>query len=146
MAEKARTYIVKDADQKSEWFRIDASGKVLGRIATKAAQLLMGKHRPTFSPHQPGADFVVVTNAAKVKVTGKKEEQKSYFRHSGYPGGDRHTPLARVRELHPERMIQAAVSGMLPKNRLRTVRLARLKVFRGADNPYSAQTLVEVTS
>ncbi len=146
MDAKARTYIVKDADQKSEWFRIDASGKVLGRIATQAAQLLMGKHRPTFSPHQAGKDFVVVTNAEKVKVTGKKEEQKSYFRHSGYPGGDRHTPLANMRESHPERIIQAAVSGMLPKNRLRTVRLSRLKVFRGPENPYSAQSLVEVAS
>lgn len=146
MLQKPKTYILKGADEKSEWFCIDASGKVLGRIATHAAQLLMGKHRPTYSPHQAGADFVVVINAAQIKVTGKKEDQKSYFRHSGYPGGDRHTPLSRMRELHPERILQAAVSGMLPKNRLRKLRLARLKVYAGSDNPHASQKLVEVKS
>lgn len=143
--QRSKTYTARPAEQASQWYLFDAADRVLGRVATQAARFLMGKHRVTYTPNLSGEDFVVVVNAAKVKVTGKKETQKFYFRHSGYPRGDRLTSLRRMRDEHPERIIEFAISGMLPKNRLRQKRLSRLKVFPGTTHPYSGQKLVEVT-
>lgn len=121
---------------KHEWHILDAQGKILGRLATGIAHLLMGKGKPYFVRHLDCGDYVVVTNAQNVKVTGKKEEQKIYFRHSGYPGGFRQEPLKRWREKKPEEIILHAVRGMLPQNKLRERIIKRLRVFPGSDHPY----------
>ena len=130
------TKTTKAKEIKREWHLIDAKDKVLGRLATKIAQLLMGKNKPYFTHHLDCGDYVVVINAKEVKVTGKKEKQKIYYHHSGYPGGLKETPLWMLREKHPERIIINAVSGMLPKNKLRAGRLTRLKVQPGGEHPY----------
>ena len=130
------TKTTKAKEIKREWHLIDAKDKVLGRLATKIAQLLMGKNKPYFTHHLDCGDYVVVINAKEVKVTGKKEKQKIYYRHSGYPGALKETPLWMLREKHPERIIINAVSGMLPKNKLRKDRLARLRVQPGEEHPY----------
>lgn len=122
-----------------EWHVVDAEGQRLGRLASQTAQLLRGKHRPTFAPHLDNGDFVVIVNAAKVKVTGNKLQQKLYRRHSGYPGGLRETSLEHMLERHPERVIQQAVKGMLPHNRLSRHLLRHLKVYGGPDHPHEAQ-------
>jgi large subunit ribosomal protein L13 len=119
-----------------EWHHIDVSGKVLGRIATQIAMLLMGKAKPYFVRHLDCGDYVVVTNAAKVAVSGKKEKQKIYYRYSGYPGGLKMEKLEELRARKPEEIILHAVRGMLPQNRLRDRMLKRLKVFAGPDHPY----------
>jgi large subunit ribosomal protein L13 len=121
------------------WFVLDAEGVVLGRLATYAADLLRGKGKPTFTPHVDCGDFVVVVNAAKVKLTGNKEEAKIYHRHTGFPGGIRAERAADVRAKHPERLIERAVVGMLPKNRLSRALLGKLKVYAGAEHPHQAQ-------
>lgn len=121
------------------WFLIDAEGVVLGRLATRAAGLLRGKGKASFSPHLDCGDFVVVVNAAKVKLTGKKEEEKVYVRHTGYPGGIRTLRAHEVRTKHPERMVHAAVEGMLPKNRLGRSLATKLKVYAGPEHPHAAQ-------
>lgn len=131
-----RTYQPKEKEIKHDWHLIDAKDEVLGRIASQITRLLIGKHKPNFVPHLDMGDWVVVINAKDIKVTGKKEKQKIYYRHSGYPGGLKATPLGKVREEHPERLISLAVTGMLPKNRLRARRLARLKVFGQDQHPY----------
>lgn len=135
-----KTYSVKAAEIKREWHIIDASGKVLGRLATEVAQLLMGKHKPKFSRHLDSGDFVVVVNADKLCVTGNKAEQKLYYRHSGYPRGLKSVSLAKILQTRPSWVIEHAVKGMLPTNRLRAGMLKRLKVYSGEAHPYLAQT------
>jgi len=121
------------------WHVIDANDAVLGRIASKAAMLLMGKHKPTYAPMLDTGDHVVIINAAKVKMTGNKEDQKMYRRHTGYPGGLIETGARRMRETRPERMLELAVSGMLPKNKLGKQMYRKLKVYAGEHHPHQAQ-------
>jgi large subunit ribosomal protein L13 len=122
-----------------EWFIVDAEGQTLGRLASEIAQMIRGKKKPFFTPHMDMGDFVVVVNAEKVKVTGNKEKDKTYFRHSGYPGGVTQISLRKVRQDYPERIITNAVKGMLPHNRLGRQLLTHLKVYSGTDHPHSAQ-------
>lgn len=121
------------------WHVIDAEGRVLGRIATAAACLLQGKHKPTYTPFIDGGDHVVIVNAAKVKLTGRKEDQKIYRQHSGYEGGLREERARLVRQRHPERLAEDAVRGMLPKTKLGEAMYRKLKVYGGADHPHAAQ-------
>ncbi len=118
---------------------VDANDKVLGRIATRVATLLRGKHKPSFTPHVDGGDFVIVVNARHVKLTGRKLEQKKYYRHSGYPGGIREVTVGRMLERHPERVVEKAVRGMLPKGPLGRRMLRKLKVYAEAEHPHQAQ-------
>ena len=122
-----------------KWFVVDAEDLVLGRLSTRIAMVLRGKHKPTFSPHVDGGDFVIVTNAEKVKVTGNKSMQKVYYRHTGYPGGMRETLLKDMLEKHPDRVIRRAVWGMLPKGPLGRRQIKKLKVYAGAEHPHTAQ-------
>ena len=122
-----------------EWFIVDAEGQTLGRLASEIAQIIRGKKKPFFTPHMDMGDFVVVVNAEKVKVTGNKEKDKTYFRHSGYPGGVTQISVRKVRQDYPERIITNAVKGMLPHNRLGRQLLTHLKVYSGTDHPHSAQ-------
>ena len=128
-----------------EWFIVDAEGQTLGRLASKIAQIIRGKKKPFFTPHMDMGDFVVVVNAEKVKVTGNKEKDKTYFRHSGYPGGVTQISLRKVRQDYPERIITNAVKGMLPHNRLGRQLLTHLKVYSGTDHPHSAQLPKTIT-
>lgn len=134
-----KTYSTKAVDIKREWHIFDASDEVLGRMATRIAGLLMGKHKPTFCRNLDVGDYVVVINAEKVKVTGNKAQQKLYYRHSGYPGGFKSTSLERVTQTHPTRVIESAVKGMLPHNRLRAPMMTRLRLFVGETHPYQGQ-------
>ena len=132
-----RTYVAKGAEAEAlkvgaQWFVIDATNQVLGRLATKAARLLIGKDKPVFTPYLDSADHVVVINADKVKMTGNKVEQKIYHSHSGYPGGLKAVPAKRVRESRPEWVVREAIVGMLPKNKLRARRARKLRVYRDA--------------
>jgi len=131
-----KTYATKEKDIKRQWHLVDAKGEILGRISTRIAELLIGKNKPYFVPYLDCGDYVVVINASQVKVSGKKEEEKIYFRHSGYPGGLKAISLKEVRKTHLERLIIHAVSGMLPKNKLREKRLRRLFVFPKEEHPY----------
>jgi len=135
-----KTYSTKPTDIKRQWHVIDASGEILGRLSTRIASLLMGKHKPIFSRHLDTGDFVVVINAEKVRVTGNKIKQKTYYRHSGYPGGLKATTLERVLETHPTRVIEYAVKGMLPHNRLGAKMIKKLKVYAGETHPHPVQT------
>lgn len=135
----AKTFSQKPADVSREWFLVDASELPLGRLATIIADKLIGKSKPTYTPHVDGGDYVVVINAASTVVTGDKETGKIYYRHSGFPGGIKDATLAEVREKFPERIIEKAVQGMLPKNKLSADRMARLKVFAGAEHAHTAQ-------
>ena len=128
-----------------EWFIVDAEGQTLGRLASEIAQIIRGKKKPFFTPHMDMGDFVVVVNAEKVKVTGNKEKDKTYFRHSGYPGGVTQISLRTVRQDYPERIITNAVKGMLPHNRLGRQLLTHLKVYSGTDHPHSAQLPKTIT-
>lgn len=121
---------------KRDWHLMDAEDKVLGRMATEVAVLLMGKKKSYYVSYLDCGDFVVVINSEKIKVTGKKEEKKAYYRYSGYPGGLKETVLKKMRQEHPERILYLAVTNMLPKNKLRSLRLARLKIFAGKNHPY----------
>ena len=134
-----RTYSTKATDIDREWRVIDASGKTLGRLATEVAVLLKGKHKPIYSPHLDVGDHVIVVNAAQVKVTGDKLNQKTYYRHSQYPGGLKSTSLKRMMETHPTRVVEYAVKGMLPHNRLGAAMFKKLKVYPGPDHPHQAQ-------
>ena len=118
---------------------MDAEGKTLGRIATEIAKLLRGKHKPLFTPHMDTGDHVIVVNADKVRLTGRKAEQKTYFRHSGYMGNERHIPFRRMIQTHPERVVELAVRGMLPKNALGRSLRKKLKVYAGAKHPHHSQ-------
>lgn len=134
-----RTYVPKEDEITREWLVIDASEQVLGRLASEIARLLRGKHRPGFTPFLDTGDFVVVVNADKVKLTGRKQETKTYYRHSGHPGGLKSRSAEEVLGTYPERVIQHAVRGMLPKNRLGRRLLRKLKVYSGPDHPHQAQ-------
>ena len=135
-----KTYSTKTADIERQWHVIDASGKTLGKLATQVAGLLMGKHKPIFSPNLDTGDFVVVINADKVQVTGNKEKQKLYYRHSGYPGGLKSTPLENVMQNNPTQVIEHAVKGMLPRTRLGASMRKKLRVYAGDKHPHLAQT------
>lgn len=136
---RMRTYSAKPSEMDPLWHVIDATGRPLGRLAAEVARILQGKHRPTYTPHILTGDFVVVVNASQVGVTGRKPEQKMYYRHSGYPGGLRTTALQEMLARHPDRTVRLAVRGMLPKNTLARHMLRRLKVYPGADHPHQAQ-------
>jgi len=134
-----KTYTLKGRDVRPTWHVLDAEGRPLGRLAVEAARLLRGKHRPTFTPHLDNGDFVVVVNASKVKLTGSKLDQKVYYRHTGYMGGLKLTPMAVMLEKHPERVLRRAVRGMMPQNRLSRALLRHLKIYAGPEHPHQAQ-------
>ena len=135
-----KIYSIKASDIKREWHVVDASDKVLGRLATQIAGLLMGKHKPMFCRNMDTGDYVVVINAEKVRVTGNKAQQKFYYSHSGYPGGFKSISLEKMMQTHPTRVIEHAVKGMLPNNRLRAQMMKKLRVFVGDVHPHQAQT------
>ncbi len=134
-----KTTLPKDPGVERTWFVVDADGQPLGRLAVEIANTLRGKNKPTFTPHIDTGDFVVVINAEKVKLTGRKEEQKLYKRYSGWRGGLKETVAAAMRERHPERMVKLAVRGMLPRNTLSRQMISRLKIYAGSEHPHSAQ-------
>ncbi len=136
---KLKTYLPKIDLDARQWHVVDAEGKVLGRLATQIADTLRGKNKPIYTPHLDAGDFVVVINAEKVVLTGKKESQKTYMSYSGWRGGERYRPVADVRARHPERLVMHAVKGMLPKNRLASRLLKKLKVYKGPAHPHQAQ-------
>ena len=134
-----RTYSPKAHELQNNWLIIDATDVVLGRLATTAAKLLRGKHKPTFAAHMDNGDFVIIINAEKSALTGAKLIQKKAYRHSGYPGGLTATSYAELLEKNPERAVEKAIAGMVPKNTLGRNQLAKLKVYRGAEHPHAAQ-------
>jgi len=134
-----KTYVAKPEDISRDWYVIDASDQVLGRLASQVAMRLRGKHKPIFTPHVDTGDFIIVINADKVQLTGRKNDQKMYWRHSGYPGGIKGVSARRLLETKPEELIRQAVRGMLPKNRLGRKLLKKLKVYAGAEHPHQAQ-------
>ena len=135
-----KTYSVTPKDIDHRWFLVDATNVPLGRLASKVAQVIRGKHKPTFTPHMDTGDSVIIVNAAKVRLTGRKLEQKRYFRHSGYMGHEKFTPLATVMAQRPEKVIERAVFGMLPKTSLaKQVLRLKLRVYAGAEHPHAAQ-------
>jgi len=138
-AQLQKTFSPKPGDIERSWYVVDAADAPLGRLSSEVAQILRGKNKPTFAPHVDGGDFVIVVNAEKVYVSGNKESDKIYFSHSGFPGGLRADTLSRVRREHPERLIERAVKGMIPKNRLGRQMLTKLKVYAGPDHPHQAQ-------
>ena len=133
------SYFPKKGEPEHRWHLVDASGQVLGRLAGEVATLLMGKHRPTYTPHLDTGDHVVVVNAAQIRLTGRKWDQKIYHRHTGYPGGIKSVTARRLRERAPERIVRMAVRGMLPKNRMGRAMLRKLKIYAGAEHPHAAQ-------
>ncbi len=133
------TYVTKPGSVEREWYVVDAGGKTLGRLASQVAAILRGKHKPQFSPAVDAGDYVIIINAEKIRVTGRKLEQKKYYRHSGYPGGLTEITLADQLERHPTRVIKSAVRGMLPRNRLGRKQLKNLKVYAGSEHPHQAQ-------
>lgn len=137
-----KTFSPKAADLTHNWYIVDAQGQTLGRLATKVATYLTGKHKPGFAPHVDGGDNVIIINAAQVGVTGNKLADKMYYHHSGYPGGIKETNLATLLERHPTQAVEKAIAGMLPKNRLQADRLHRLKVYAGAEHPHAGQSPV----
>lgn len=136
---RMKTYMAKPNEIKREWYLVDAKGKTLGRLASEIARILRGKHKPIYTPHVDCGDYVVVINAEKIKVTGKKLTDKIYYRHSGYMGGLKEIPLQRMLAEHPERVIELAVKRMLPKNRLGRKMFKKLKVYAGENHPHQAQ-------
>lgn len=136
-----KSYISKPADVNRKWYLIDAEGKTLGRLSTEIANILRGKRKVTFTPHVDGGDFVVIINAEKIVVTGKKAEQKVYRHHTGYIGNMKEISYKRMLEEKPEEIIISAVRGMLPKNKLRAPMMKRLRVYAGAEHPHAAQKL-----
>lgn len=134
-----KTYVTKKDDVQREWYVVDATGQTLGRLAAQVANCLRGKHKPIYSPSVDTGDFVIVVNAERIRVTGRKLDQKTYYRYSGYPGGLRETTLRNLLENHPTRVIEHAVRGMLPKNRLGRKMFKKLKVYAGPEHPHAAQ-------
>ncbi len=134
-----KTYSAKQGDIQREWYVVDATGQTLGRLATRIATVLRGKHKPIYTPGMDTGDYVIVVNADKVAVTGRKLDQKKYYRYSGYPGGLTETGLRRMLQTHPTRVIEFAVRGMLPKNRLGRAMIKKLKVYAGSTHPHEAQ-------
>ncbi|MCA9961315.1 MAG: 50S ribosomal protein L13 [Chloroflexota bacterium] len=134
-----KTYVTKPAEVERRWYVVDAEGKTLGRLSSQVAAILRGKHKPIYSPSVDCGDFVIVVNADKIAVTGRRMEQKMYYRHSGYPGGLREFTLREQLERHPTRPIELAVKGMLPKNRLGRKMIKKLKIYAGPNHPHQAQ-------
>ena len=134
-----RTYVATPATRERNWVVVDATGQTLGRLATQIADTLRGKNKPEFTPHCDVGDFVIVVNAERIAVTGKKMEEKRYYRHSGYPGGLKTRTLAEMLDRRPEEVIRKAVKGMLPRNRLGRAQLRKLKVYAGPEHPHAAQ-------
>ncbi len=134
-----KTYTPKENEIERAWWIVDAEGHRLGRLATRLAHVLRGKHKPSFTPHLDVGDHIVVINAEKIVLSGKKADQKTYFRHSGYMGGEQHIPFKRMLERHPERVIELAVKGMLPKNTLGRHMRRKLKVYAGSEHPHQGQ-------
>ncbi len=139
-----KTYYAKPNEVEREWVLIDATDQVLGRVAVKAAHILKGKHKPQYTPHVDTGDFVVIINADKIRVTGNKAEDKRYYRHSGFPGGLKSETFNEAMAKHPERVIEHAVKGMLPKNTLGRAMGKKLKVYTGAEHPHMAQQPREI--
>ncbi|MCK4649209.1 50S ribosomal protein L13 [bacterium] len=139
-----KTYSAKKEDVKRKWYLIDAKGKVLGKIAVKAAIILRGKHKPTYTPHIDTGDHVIVINASQVILTGKKLEQKYYRRHSGYPGGLKSIRYDRLLKEKPERVIELAIKGMLPKTKLGRAMFKKLRVYKGSEHSHGAQNPVQI--
>jgi large subunit ribosomal protein L13 len=140
-----KTYLAKKETVQPKWYLMDAEGKVLGRLAVKAANILRGRHKPTYTPHVDTGDFVIVINASKVVLTGKKEEHTEYMSFSGYVGGEKYRKLTDVRKKKPEFIVMQAVKGMLPRNRLAATMLTKLRVFPGATHDHAAQNPVALT-
>ena len=138
-----KTLSLRKEDAQHDWYVVDASDKILGRLATKIADRIRGKDKPTFTPHTDGGDYVVVINAEKVQVTGKKFDDKKYYTHSLYPGGLKTKTFREMNEKHPERIIEEAVKGMLPKNKLGKSMIKKLKVFSGPDHEHESQQPIE---
>jgi len=134
-----KTYVTNPSEVEREWYVVDATGQTLGRLSTRVAHVLRGKHKPTYSPSVDTGDYVIVVNADKVHVTGRKLDQKIYYRYSGYPGGLKEITLRNLLQKHPTRVIKHAVRGMLPKNRLGRRMFKKLKVYAGPDHPHVAQ-------
>lgn len=134
-----KTYVTKPAEVERQWYVVDATGQTLGRLSTRIARILRGKHKPMYSPSVDCGDFVVVINADKIEVTGRRLEQKMYYRHSGYPGGLTETSLRDMLRTHPTRPLEIAIKGMLPKNVLGRQMYKKLKVYAGPDHPHAAQ-------
>jgi len=139
LSEQTKSVAHQAALENRHWVVIDAADKPLGRVASRAASILRGKHRPDFTPNQDAGDFVVIINAAKVRLTGAKADNKIYHRHTGYPGGIRSVSAGRLLQTRPERMLEMAARGMLPKNRLARRLFTKLKIYRGAQHPHAAQ-------
>jgi len=139
MSIKNTTHVIRAGDIEREWFVVDAAGQTLGRLASNVARILRGKHKATYSPHLDVGDYVVVVNADRIAVTGRKMDQKMYYRHTGYPGGLKSITLREQLVRHPTFAVRAAVKGMLPKNRLGRRMLRKLKVYAGAEHPHQAQ-------
>lgn len=134
-----KTYAAKPGEVPQHWYLVDAENQVLGRLAAELARRLRGKHKPQYTPHTDTGDYLVVVNAAKVALTGNKPNAKRYYHHTGYPGGIRETTFAELLEKHPEQVIERAVRGMLPRNRLGRAMFSKLKVYPGASHPHAAQ-------
>ncbi|HIE06392.1 MAG TPA: 50S ribosomal protein L13 [bacterium (Candidatus Stahlbacteria)] len=134
-----KTRVLKKEDVNRQWWLVDASGQTLGRLATRIATILIGKNKSSYTPHVDNGDFVVVVNAAKFQTTGRKNQQKTYYRYSGYPGGLKTKTMEELLKKNPKQVLFLAVKGMLPKNRLRDRRLKRLKLYTGQDHPHEAQ-------
>ncbi len=134
-----RTFVAKKGEVDRQWFLVDATDQILGRMATKIATVLMGKHRPTYTPHVDTGDFVIVTNAEKIRVTGRKAETMAYPRYSYHPGGYKETPFKRMMERQPDRIVREAVRRMLPKNALGRLMLLKLKIYAAGEHPHAAQ-------
>ncbi len=138
-ADNYRTYVAKPGEVERKWYVVDATGKTLGRLAARIAHILRGKHKPQYTPHEDVGDFIIVVNAEKIAVTGRKLDQKIYYRHSGYPGGLKAVSLRRMLARHPERVIEHAVKGMLPRGPLGRRMFKKLKVYAGPTHPHQAQ-------
>jgi len=134
-----KTFMLRKEDIQRDWYVVDATGKTLGRLASEIAKILIGKHKPNYTPHVDNGDFVIVVNAEKIHVTGKKLEKKIYYKHTGYMGHLKETTLKEMLQKKPEEVIRLAVRGMLPKNKLRKRRMKRLKVYAGPEHPHAAQ-------
>lgn len=143
-----KTFSAKPAEVKRSWYIVDAKGKTLGRMASRIAMILRGKHKPEYTPHVDTGDYVIVVNAKDIKVTGRKEQDKLYYRHSQYPGGITDMTFAQLMEKHPDRAVSFAIKGMLPKNPLGRAMFDKLKVYAGAEHPHVAQQaeILEVLS
>lgn len=138
-----KTYSVRSVEINRRWHLLDASNQILGRLATRIARLLMGKHKPIYTRHLDTGDYVIVINANKIRVTGNKLKQKSYYRHSGYPGGLKVQSLEELLQSYPKRVIEHAVKGMLPHNRLGAKMIKKLRIYEGAEHPHQAQIITE---